>query len=368
MTMASHFDLAIIGGGPAAAAAAISARQSRLRTVVIARPARTGDQSGESLSPAAALTLRQLGLPQRFLDQEHQPCIGNASAWGSSDLHRYDFIRDPRGHGWHIDRSRFEACLTERARQSGADWRLISGSVAVGEQRGGWELCLNGENHLFTRVVIDATGRAASFARRQGERRLDADRQVAWVTFLHSDDAAPVDTTTWIESVEYGWWYSAIIPSGRMVTVLFSDADVLNTIAPPTVHGWSRLINSTIHISRRATIGGYRSVAPPRLVAAGSGRLSRFVGQGWFAAGDAAIAYDPISGHGLTVALQSGHDAALAAAELLNGDATAPMRYQSVLTTAYERYAEMRRMYYWLEGRWPSAPYWRRRREQQQGA
>jgi flavin-dependent dehydrogenase len=210
--------------------------------------------------------------------------------------------------------------------------------------------------------VIDATGRSASFARRQGARRIDVDRQVAWVTFLASEAAVPADTTSWIEAVEHGWWYSAIMPSGRMVTVLFTDADLQGAEAA-SVDGWSASIGDTVHISRRVAVGGYRPIAPPRRVAAGGGRLSGFVGRNWFAAGDAAMMFDPLSGHGLTVALQSGRDAALAAADMLRGDVAARERYQSMLAGAYARYAVMRRLYYLREGRWPGAPYWRRRRD-----
>ena len=199
-------------------------------------------------------------------------------------------------------------------------------------------------------MIIDATGRAAAIARRYGARRIELDRQIAWVTYFECDSAAPDDTTTWIEAVEHGWWYSAIIPSGRMVTVLFTDA------------GPSSTIDDTIHTRRRIAAGGYRAIGQPRRVAAGSARLSHFAGDRWFAAGDAAMAYDPLSGHGLTVALQSARDAALAAAATLGGDSTAAARYHSLLTDAWDGYASMRRVYYRQETRWPDSPYWRLRR------
>jgi flavin-dependent dehydrogenase len=356
MTAGHEFDVAIIGGGPAASAAAISARQCGLRSIVIARQVRRGDQFGESLSPAAAATLHQLDLPPRFLDEEHRPCVGNASAWGSAELQRYDFIRDPRGHGWHIDRARFESRLREQALRAGAEWRVTCNPLGVrAMDGGGW--CLS--SAVTAKITIDATGRAASFARRQGERRIDVDRQVGWVTFFASDDPPPADTTSWIEAVEHGWWYSAIMPSGRMVIVLFTDADLQGAEAASV----DASIAGTMHMRRRVALGGYRPIGPPRRVAAGGGRLSGFAGKDWLAAGDAAMVFDPLSGHGLTVALQSGRDAALAATGMLRGDASAGERYQSMLAAAYERYASMRRMYYLLEGRWPGAPYWRRRRE-----
>ena len=75
------------------------------------------------------------------------------------------------------------------------------------------------------------------------------------------------------------------------------------------------------------------------------------------------MVFDPLSGHGLTVAMQSGRDAAFAAAEMLKGDLAAGWHYHSTLSDAYQQYAAMRRLYYLRENRWPNAPYWRRRRE-----
>lgn len=332
--MSARFDLAIMGGGPAASAAAITARQVGLRCVVIARVARGGEeQFGECLSPAAAVTLRQFGMSPALLDIEHRACFGTASAWGSPELHRTDAIHDPRGHGWHIDRPRFEAQLRDHARQLGAEWRT-------------------GRGPLDARMIIDATGRAAAFARRHGARRLAADRQIAWVMVLRPTGRVPDDTTTWIEAAEHGWWYSAIVPSGRMVVVLFTDPDVRASI------------DDTVHTRQRIEAGGYQALGAPRRVAAGGSRLSSFAGAGWFAAGDAAMAYDPLSGHGLTVALQSGRDAALAVAATLGGDAAAASRYEALLAGAYQRYASLRRAYYQQERRWPDAPYWQRRQNE----
>lgn len=79
------------------------------------------------------------------------------------------------------------------------------------------------------------------------------------------------------------------------------------------------------------------------------------------AVGDAAVCYDPLSAHGLTLALASGRDAAAAVAAHLAGDCDALPAYADRLHQAYLHYAGMRSEYYTNQMRWPEAPFWSRR-------
>jgi flavin-dependent dehydrogenase len=109
--------------------------------------------------------------------------------------------------------------------------------------------------------------------------------------------------------------------------------------------------------------GDYRLDSPPRFVSAGSARLDRFVGDGWLAAGDAALTLDPISAHGMTFALASGRDAANAIVAVERDGRDALDRYSQLLESACADYFAAREAIYLSERRWPAAPYWRRRHQ-----
>jgi hypothetical protein len=47
-----------------------------------------------------------------------RPSHGSESSWGAAYLDGNDFIRNPYGHGWLLDRARFDASLRERARDA----------------------------------------------------------------------------------------------------------------------------------------------------------------------------------------------------------------------------------------------------------
>ncbi len=354
-------DVVVLGAGPGGLSAAISlvGRGLRVRLVTLARG--DADRVGESLSAAAAPLLRDLGVWDAFVADGHSPCFGNASAWGSGELRFHDFLRDRRGHAWHIDRRRFERRLLERARAVGVPISWIARAPRCEWTGDCWRVGIGDPSDpILARFLIDATGRSAWLGRQRGARRVEVDRQVALVAFLEARGRPIEDTTTLVEAVERGWWYSAALPDGRLVTAFMTDSDLL----PPhsaDAEIWRSLREGASHTSRRLAEGDYQPTTPPRVVAASGGRLEPLAGPGWAAVGDAAICYDPLASHGLTIALTSGRDAAEAVSARLRGDARAIDRYASRLRSAFDDYAAMRLGFYRAEPRWPHAPYWRRR-------
>ena len=354
-------DVVVLGAGPAGLSASVglAGRGQRVALVTLARG--EADRVGESLSPAAAPLLRALGVWDVFVADNHSPCFGNASAWGSGELRHHDFLRDPRGHAWHIDRSRFERRLAERAEAVGVasvsiaraphcEWAGARWRVQTGDSR----------DPIEARFLLDATGRSAWLGRRRGALRIAGDAQVAAVAFLETRGRPIEDTMSLVEAVERGWWYSAALPDGRLVAAFMTDHDLLPPGATiPDV--WLSLLDGAAYTARRLAEGGYLAASPLRVVAASGGRLEPMAGPGWAAVGDAAICYDPLASHGLTLALAGGRDAAEAVSAHLHDEVGALARYTGRLRAAFADYAAMRLDVYRAERRWPDAPYWRRR-------
>src|SRR5262249_13079182 len=157
-----------------------------------------------------------------------------------------------------------------------------------------------------------------------------------------------------------GWWYTARTPGGRTVAWL-TDADLLRGHPWRTAAWFRSRAEATGHVRPLLAGHGYRLGEAPRCTSAGSGRLEPCGGPGWLAAGDAALAFDPLSSQGLLHALAGGTHAARAVADALGGDGAALQRYSAVLGEVWAAYAANRLDYYRMERRWAEAPFWSRR-------
>jgi flavin-dependent dehydrogenase len=356
------FDTVIFGGGVAGFAAAIALTRQGQRVAAIERETGPRPLLGETLSAAAGPFLAKLGVWDRFLADGHAPCHAVKSAWGSPAIGTYDFLSTPHGHSWRVDRPAFERGLSEMAAALGISRIARRRPATVCRVRGAWHIVLPDGETVAAGFLIDATGRAAVLARRRGARRLAFDRQIAVVGLFATPASSHSDTSLLVESTADGWWYSATLPDGRVAAALLTDSDLHPPITLRAEHRWIEMLATTRHIHTRIVGGIGRLASPLQIMAAGSSRLDRATGDAWLAVGDAAMTYDPLSGHGLVAALASARNAATAIEAHRDGDFDALTAYDSNLAQAFAAYDAGRRASYAAEQRWPAAPYWRRRR------
>lgn len=370
----AEIDVAVVGGGPAGTATAIALARAGLRAAVIEASDYGAFRIGETVPADLRAVLRELGVWEAFAkdckdsrdskdgENAHLPSAGNASAWGSGELEIRDALFDLRGHGWHLDRRRFDATLAAEAERAGA--RVWTRTRLTGWQRkgGAWSLALAGPEaprRLTAAFLVDATGRDASLARCLGARRLHRDRLAAVCALFSRPDggAAPADLHTLVEATEDGWWYAARLSAGRTVVAWMSDSDLVHLDGIGRPGPWLERLGRTRHI--RPLLAG--AEIGPRLTvrSAASHCLDRMTGDGWLAVGDAACAFDPLSSAGIVTGLRSGLQAAAAIA----GDATALTSYGEHIQRRFAEYSKGRREQYSREIRWPDSPFWHRRQQ-----
>jgi flavin-dependent dehydrogenase len=317
---------------------------------------------GESLPPVGRALLGELGLLDAFLREGHAPSHGNASAWGGDRLACSDFVFGLHGHGWHLDRARFDAFLRDAARRAGAEV-LPAARVAEAARSGdGWTVRVASGTDIRDVAcdwIVDATGRGASIARRHGGERVRHDRLVAVHARFRPAEPVDEDGRTLVEAAPDGWWYAARLPSGERVAAYLTDADHARRSGLLDPETFERHLARTTHV--RAALAGYTPASPPRGADACSARLASAAGDGWIAAGDAALSFDPLSSHGILNALHTGTLAARAVAARLDGDSSAPAAYATHVDSVYAAYRRHLTEFYSLESRWPDRPFWRRR-------
>ncbi len=360
-----RYEAVVAGGGPAGSAAALVLVRGGRRVLLLDDAPPGAFRVGEAIPPAARPLLRDLGVLDRVEGGGHLPCYGNRSAWGSPELRETDFIFDPNGHGWHLDRARFDAALRDAARDAGAEVREGVKLTSAVREDAGWRLSVSsteGTAEVACGWVVDATGRRSAIARRHGAVRVAADGLVAFFTRFRPATTGDQDARTLIEGVPDGWWYTALVPSGERVVAFLTDGDLTGRDVL-TAEGFVARLAGTEHVQATLARHGYAPCAPPRGADAGSARLDRFTGEGWLAAGDAVISFDPLSSQGIMTALYTGMKAGQALAAVLSGDDGALEPYVARLEEIHRVYMENRTTYYAEERRWPESPFWRRRLE-----
>ncbi len=170
-----------------------------------------------------------MGLFEDFVTQGYAPCYGNRAVWGAETGLESDFLRDPHGHGSHLDRARFDTWLRRIAVARGALLLTPARLVAIQRSGDGWQVGIataQGAVNLAVGFVVDAAGRAASLARRLGTHLRVSDRLVCgWVHGWARPIRRGAGLTT-VEAVEDGWWYTTTLPEGPRALAFLTDADL----------------------------------------------------------------------------------------------------------------------------------------------
>jgi flavin-dependent dehydrogenase len=326
-------DVVVVGGGPAGCAFAVVAARCGHSVTLLDQGRRLKSWPGESIPSGGGEVITSVFGAHVLAG--HTRAFGTAAAWGSTELVSHDFMAHWAGHGWHLDRARFDATVREIAAASGVKVvteRLTSLTRAASE----W--CVNDRWHGDW--VIDATGRAGAVVSRLGVSRIRLDEQIALIGVVPDLGGERVTT---VESVREGWWYTTPLSGGRRVVALITD--------PATAVGdrsrtWCRLLSETSHIAAIAAVD-----RAPQVYAypADTARRAHIVGDGWMAIGDAAVSFDPLSSQGLI----TGMVMAARAGALLGGGSW-ERDYRAVL----EEHEVNRAALYAAETRWPDAPFW----------
>lgn len=340
-----------MGGGPAGSVLAAQLAGLGFGVSLVSRPRRF--HAIEGLSERALKGLEFAGFEHTLASVG--PRIRRVAVW---DGERYE-----ANHEWILDRSAFDAGLAADSSRQGA--RVLDGTVRSFRRiAGGWSVLWTAadraERRLEAAYLVDARGRAS--------RRAAAEWITGPPTFALSRRCRPsrgLPSRTMVLTLPDGWlWFAHDSGSRAAVVQLF-----VSTTAGPLP---SRSNIDEYFERRLAAVGGdaeglldlQREGRVAARDAATAVRRS-VIGKGFACAGDAALAIDPLAGHGIYEAVSG----ALALAPVINTVLRRPQQaalaerfYQEKLHTDFWRLARIGRDFYRTETRWPGEEFWRERR------
>jgi flavin-dependent dehydrogenase len=271
------------------------------------------------------------------------------------------------GPGWHLNRHAFDVWLRAEAVARGAELLSPAQLATIHRDGDGWQLGIRAESldlEVKTRWVIDASGRAAALARRQGARLNRFDRLIALAALAEPVEKCGFEGFSVVEAGEIGWWYAAHLPSGKAMIALMTDTDLARGSDLLSPAAFRRAWASTLEICHFALPPD--QALRPVVFAAGTQFIDRAIGPGWLAVGDALIALDPLSAAGVTGALEDAIAAADTLVRLLGLAGRSETRhvcsaYAARANATLTRYLTERSAIYRSETRWENSRFWRRR-------
>ncbi len=307
-------DVGVLGGGPAGVAAAVGLARLGWSVCLLSGGTRQAVE-GASQRVLESLRRQQLERAAASLDI----LGGRTRDWAGSRL--------ANGHEYLVLRPRFDEALLADAQAAGVD-TLTTRVEDVQAEAGGWTVTTRTDVHRF-RALIDARGRRLRAPAVRGPRLLA-------MTRAYELGASPA--CTGVASAESAWYWYACDGQGRgWITAVQPAAGAAlsrrqATFLEPRCTSARRSLQASLFEPTllpplvREVFGKARPGGPPRACAAGAFWREPAVEPGRVLAGDAMLALDPLSGHGIYEALAMAPAVIAAANTHLSRGDWAPVR------------------------------------------
>ena len=257
---------------------------------------------------------------------------------------------------------KFDKQLIQHAEKTGATLFINSlVKTIIQHDSGNWIIRLLNQSQIKAinaRFIIDATGRSSFLVKERGGERKNVDHLIGLVTTPETHCQSMQANFFLVESVKNGWWYSADIPGNKIVLAFMTDADLYKKENRNTENFYKKLLLKTNFTKKR-----YAGSFPEniKIYAANSYIMTKTHGINWMAIGDAAMAFDPLSSQGIYKAIKSGINAAGIIHEQFTHNINALENYSNSLNATFEKYMQLRKLYYLKEKRWSQSLFWKRR-------
>lgn len=376
--MTEHFDVIVIGGGPAGSTVAGFLKKMGHGVLLLEREIFPRHHIGESMIAATIDILAEIGLEAKLAAAKFPVKSGGCFVWGQSDKPwciRFEEIQG-RATSYQVKRSVFDKLLLDHVAESGVDvrqgHRVLDVLLDSGRVTGVRFSDAHGVERTATaRYTVDASGLTALVANRLSRRVPVEDlRNICLYGYWTGEHPAPAALGGEIRPADRNNIIIKMLPDGWLWFIPLGRPEAQNDSQPPEISvGFvAATKNVPAHSGRTALEQFYldrvRSTAEWTYLLQSatytgdfhtikdwSYRTEDMAGPGYFAVGDASCFVDPILSSGVFLAVLYAKMCAVGINTLLTTDA--PERlihewYQGLYLDTYGDYVEMAR--YWYHG------------------
>ena len=349
-------DVVIFGKGIAGLTLSFLLTKKNIAHVMVDRQGgRKAFAYGETLPPSALPLLQRLGLLELFTENSYRKTFGYHSCWGSHRVTDINFFhQNPFKHGLKIDK---QAILQALELKSNAEVISYRKSAAIQTNQDGIQsLLLDDKTEVFGELFIDATGRKRAFLKKLEIDSKSYDSLISFSCHIPKIKHPKLVHEVYVESFEHGWGIVSALNKTENVFSMFTTKGSSIHTQLGKYENWQTILSETQYLKDFLTkdpnmkiIGGNSNSSKP----------DQIVGENWLALGDAAMAFDPLSSHGITNAIYTAMIAADSIKQkLIDNDSNALDIYQNTINQIFDQYLISKNQLYLSERRWKEAPFW----------
>ncbi|MEG3846400.1 NAD(P)/FAD-dependent oxidoreductase [Microcoleus sp. herbarium19] len=335
----SHYDVVIVGGGPAGSTAGTLLKKynPNLSVLILEKEKFPRDHVGESQLPQISDVLQEMGCWDKVEAADFPIKIGATYRWGS-DPNPWDFnfikpeqFKDEqrpakfegqrRQTAFQVDRAKYDEILLRHAEEMGCSVREETAVVKVDTEGDRiTALHLRSPEQITARYYIDASGHIGVLRRVLGIETHCPTRlqNIAiwdyWTNAEWADFIGVGGTRVQVMSLSHGWiWFIPLGPTRTSIGFI-CPAEHYKEMKQRPEEIYAEALNSEPRISK--LIANATSTGKIETTKDWSFLSDRTVGENWFLVGEAAGFADPILAAGMTLAHTGARELAYTILEL----------------------------------------------------
>lgn len=344
----------ILGSGIAGLTLSLLLKRKKINHVVLDRVKKQKVMPlAETVPPSAMTLLENLQLLPLFTTSALRKTYGYHAMWGTKQLQTTHFFNsNPFKYGLKINKQDVRDALYQEV----SDCVLPYDQLAMlDSDTEGFRLEIKQDKqtqHIEAQQMVDATGRKRALINHLQIPVKAYDSIMAFSCHLPKVKHPDLIHEVYTESFADGWGIVSGLNETSQVMSLYSHKEAGLHKALSEYSNWKNILADTHYLKH------FLAVEAPETILGGHANSSApdyFAKDNYLAIGDAAMAFDPLSSHGITNAVYTADRAAKA----IVGSSYSFNQYHKDLQEIYKGYLETKNSLYQREQRWTENAFWK---------
>ncbi len=337
-------DVLIIGKGISGILLSVLLKQKGVNSILLDRGHKNTSPLSETIPPSTLTLLNQLGLLTVF-EETSSKTYGYQSKWNSAKILDQGFFNyNPYKYGLKLNKQLLLKQLEKTASNNSITYDLIK---KIDKKKEATFVTIENKTKTYeieSKIIIDATGRKRALLKQLGIPSVDYDETFAFICYIPKN-GMHLKYGFFTETFNNGWGtVSDLNETTRIITLYISKSNT-NFNLFKVYRNWNKILSNTQILKNCLPNEGIFKVIGKK---ANSSKPLHIVGDNWLAIGDAAMAFDPISSHGISNTIFCCNKASLVIKKYIENKNSAILKenYEDVLFTIFKEYIKQKEKLY----------------------